>query len=209
MMTNMVDLSFYLLLCTPLLTALIGWLTNKVAIDMLFHPRKPIRIMGFHLHGLIPKRQMELAAEAAELIERELVQQHLLLQQIRGIDLDPYLNATAKTLVWERIAPRLRDMPLIGNFVSDKILTSLEQLAADEMKREAGPLMERIALQFESDFHVRDIITRNIESFDLDRLEAVVRSIAKREFKTIEYMGALLGGLVGCVQLGLFLLLRM
>jgi uncharacterized membrane protein YheB (UPF0754 family) len=202
------DLSFYLLLCTPILTALIGWLTNKVAIDMLFHPRKQIRFLGFRFQGLIPKRQKELAAEAAELIERELMQQHVVLQQIRGIDLDPYLNSTAKTLVWQRIAPRLRAMPLLGNFVSDKILANLEQLAAEEMKREAGPLMERIALQFESDFHVRDIVTRNIESFDLDRLEQVVRAIAKREFRTIEYMGALLGGLVGCVQLALFLLLR-
>lgn len=198
--------SLYLLLCTPLLTALIGWLTNKVAIDMLFHPRKQVNILGLRLQGLIPKRQKQLAAEAAELIERELVQQHLLLQQIRGLDLDPYLDATSKKLVWERIAPRLRAMPLIGNFVSDKILTSLEQLAADEMKREAGPLMERIALQFESDFHIRDVITRNIEGFDLDRLENVVRTIAKREFKTIEWMGALLGGLVGSVQLALILL---
>jgi uncharacterized membrane protein YheB (UPF0754 family) len=203
----MFELSFYLLLSTPLLTAMIGWLTNKVAIEMLFRPRQPVHILGMRLHGLIPKRQMALAAEAAELIERELMQQHVLLQQIRTIDLDPYLHATAKRLVWERIAPRLRSMPLLGSFVSDKMLTNLEELATDEMKREAGPLMERIALQFETDFHVRDIITDNIKSFELDKLEQVVRSIAKREFKTIEYMGALLGGMVGCVQLLLFILI--
>ena len=48
----------YLLL--PLLGAFIGYITNVVAVKLLFHPKKPINILGIKLQGLIPARSEEL-----------------------------------------------------------------------------------------------------------------------------------------------------
>lgn len=39
-----------------------------------------------------------------------------------------------------------------------------------------------------------------ILSFDLDRLERVVERVAHREFRAIEALGAVVGFVVGCVQ---------
>lgn len=43
-----------LLILTPLITAGIGWLTNWVAIQMLFHPRVPMRVFFWKWQGLTP-----------------------------------------------------------------------------------------------------------------------------------------------------------
>ena len=99
-----------LFIITPLITAAIGWLTNWVAIQMLFHPREPMRLF-FWKAGLIPRRQQQLAEESAEIIEREILQQHMILNEIKKIELGPYLETAAHSLVWKRIGPQLRAIP--------------------------------------------------------------------------------------------------
>ena len=194
----------YLFFLTPLITATIGWVTNWLAIKMLFHPRKPLRFFFWKWQGLIPRRQQQLAAEAAEIIEREILQQHLILSEIKKIELTPHLEKTAKIMVWERIGPQLRAIPLLGNFVNDGILAKFETIASAEIKKEAGPLVEQVATEFESSVDLKRMIEENIATFDLERLETVVNQVATREFRTIEQLGAVLGFLIGCIQVVLF-----
>ena len=193
-----------LLILTPFITAGIGWLTNWVAIQMLFHPRAPMRVFFWKWQGLIPRRQQQLAAESAEIIEREILQQHMILHEIRKIELGPYLEEAAHKVVWERIGPQLKAIPLLGSFINDGTLAKFEVIAAASMKEEAGPLMEKVATQFEASVNLRQMIEDNIAAFDLDRLEGIVNQVAQREFKTIERLGAVLGFIIGCIQVALF-----
>ena len=189
------------LILTPFITAAIGWFTNWVAIQMLFHPREPMRIFFWKWQGLIPRRQEQLAAEAAEIIEREIMQQHMIVHEIRKIELGPYLEEAAHKVVWDRIGPQLKAIPLLGGFINDGTLAKFEVIAAAAMKDEAGPLMEKVAAQFEGSVDLKQLIEDNIAAFDLIRLEEIVNQVAKREFRTIERLGALLGFIIGCVQL--------
>ena len=52
---------------------LIGWLTNYLAIKLLFRPYKEINFVFFKLQGLIPKRRHEIAVNIADVIEKELI----------------------------------------------------------------------------------------------------------------------------------------
>ena len=48
----------------PLIGAIIGYITNFIAVKMLFHPYNPIKVFGFTLPftpGIIPKRKPQLA----------------------------------------------------------------------------------------------------------------------------------------------------
>lgn len=192
---------------TPFITGAIGWLTNHVAIRMLFHPRRPVRVFFWSWQGLIPRRQNQLAAEAAEIIEREILQQHKILHEIRRIELGPSLEEAAHRLVWKRVGPRFRSIPLIGPWINDTTLAKLEAIIAREMKSEATGMMEKIATQFEASVNLKQMIEENIAAFDLDRLETIVTGVARNEFRTIERLGAVLGFLIGCIQLLLFRLL--
>ena len=50
---------------TILLSAFTGWITTWVAIKMLFHPRNPIKILGFTVQGIFPKNQRLIAQKLA------------------------------------------------------------------------------------------------------------------------------------------------
>jgi uncharacterized membrane protein YheB (UPF0754 family) len=193
----------HLLLLTPFLTAAIGWLTNWVAIQMLFHPRQPRRLLWIQWQGLIPRRQQQLAAEAAAIIEREILQQHMILHEIKKVELGPYLQEAAHKLVWDRIGPQLQSIPLLGSFINDSALARFEVIAKEAIQAEAAPLIEKVATEFEASVDLKQMIEDNIAAFDLARLETIVNQVAQREFRTIERLGAVLGFLIGIVQVAL------
>ena len=193
----------HLLLLTPFLTAAIGWLTNWVAIQMLFHPRQPRRLLWIQWQGLIPRRQQQLAAEAAEIIEREILQQHMILHEIKKVELGPYLQEAAHKLVWDRIGPQLHSIPLLGSFINYSALARFEVIAKEAIQAEAAPLIEKVATEFEASVDLKQMIEDNIAAFDLARLETIVNQVAQREFRTIERLGAVLGFLIGILQVAL------
>ncbi len=60
----------------PLLGAFIGYLTNKVAIRMLFRPLKPWRVLGVRVPmtpGVIPSKRHELAENIGEMVGEHLM----------------------------------------------------------------------------------------------------------------------------------------
>jgi uncharacterized membrane protein YheB (UPF0754 family) len=59
----------------PLIGALIGYITNFIAVKMLFHPYKPIKIFGLTLPftpGIIPRRKPKLAKAISNAVGNEL-----------------------------------------------------------------------------------------------------------------------------------------
>ena len=62
--------NFTTILILTIVGGLIGWVTNILAIKLLFRPIKPIRIpiLNIEIIGLIPKRKNEIAANIGEVI---------------------------------------------------------------------------------------------------------------------------------------------
>ncbi|WP_158306370.1 DUF445 domain-containing protein [Caldalkalibacillus thermarum] len=77
-----------MLLIMVLIGALIGGLTNLIAVKMLFRPHQPVYIGRWKVPftpGLIPKRKAELAAQLGKLVSSELLTPEVLQQKL----LDP------------------------------------------------------------------------------------------------------------------------
>lgn len=191
----------------PFITSFIGWLTNWFAIKMLFHPRKPRSFLLFgKWQGLVPKRQDQLAGQAAEIIEREIISHHVISHEIRKMDLRPHLKESATRLVRDRLAPKLKQMPLLGGFINEGAVQRMEKAAQEEIIREADQVIDILALDFESRFDIKSVIEERIRAFEVDKLESIVNEVARREFKTIEHLGAILGFVIGLGQLALLFL---
>ena len=69
------------LLLGPLVGAIIGYITNGIAIKMLFRPLNPIDIGGYTLPftpGVIPKEKKRLAKSIGRVVSRELLNEEVL-----------------------------------------------------------------------------------------------------------------------------------
>jgi uncharacterized membrane protein YheB (UPF0754 family) len=69
----------------PVVGAAIGWVTNDIAIRMLFRPLRPVRVLGMRLPltpGIIPKERRSLAVNIGRMVSRELITEEALRSQI-------------------------------------------------------------------------------------------------------------------------------
>ncbi|ARC71501.1 DUF445 domain-containing protein [Bacillus licheniformis] len=82
----------------------------------------------------------------------------------------------------------------ISSFEQD-IALRLPQMA-DRLLEEAGRRLDQALKQLE----LEQIVKEQVDNFPVERLEEMVLSISKREFKMITYLGGLLGGIIGAVQ---------
>ena len=75
--------NFTTILILTIVGGLIGWITNILAIKLLFRPIKPIKIpiLNIEILGLIPKRKNEIAANIGEVISNELLSMDDILNQ--------------------------------------------------------------------------------------------------------------------------------
>ncbi len=73
-------------------------------------------------------------------------------------------------------------------------------LASDLLFDHLEALLERL--------HLEEIVREQVQTFSVDKLEDLVLSISKKEFKMITYLGALLGGMIGFIQAFIVLTVR-
>jgi len=57
----------------PLGGLLVGYLTNEIALKLIFQPRRPVKILGFTFHGMFHKRQKEVSRVYSDIIEKKLL----------------------------------------------------------------------------------------------------------------------------------------
>lgn len=183
----------------PSVGALIGWLTNFIAIRSLFRPRKPVRVLGlFTLHGVLPRRQMELAKMIGETVERDF----LPIQEVLDtLDLQQYSEEIVRAIVThvdkrlEQNVPDIVPIPvkrLLGSYVRGIVEKEAPGLVADmfvQMKDRLG-----------TDIQIGDFVREKIEKLDVSGLEALAVRVAKKELRTIEALGGILGFLIGLIQ---------
>ncbi len=193
--------TWQLWLWMPLVTALIGWLTNWLAIRMLFHPRKPLKIGPWTIQGLIPQRQDDIADRIAEIVQHELLGQQFLREQVSQLNLEEHAERAVVRLVRQRIAPQIRKVPMFGGTVEPILVQHLERIATNVILEELSRLQNEILAEAEQQQRIREIIRHKIATFDVETLEGMVLRLASREFRQIEALGAVLGFVVGVGQM--------
>ena len=78
------------ILIPPIIGAIIGYITNDIAIKMLFHPRKPIYIGRWQLPftpGLIPKEKHRVARSIGNVVSNQLLNSDTLVNVLTSDDM--------------------------------------------------------------------------------------------------------------------------
>lgn len=198
--------SIWFLISIPIVSALIGYVTNYIAVAMLFRPHKPVRVIGLRLQGLVPRRQREIAQSLGSMIEHNLFSHADIQEALKNVETSEeassFLNEQIDIFVQKLAAQN----PMIGMFLQGPLLDQVKGLLRDQMAEKFPALLERVVEKAEHRLDVSEIVRAKIEAFDLTKLEQIIHEVSARELKTIEVLGGVLGFLVGLVQVGFMLL---
>jgi uncharacterized membrane protein YheB (UPF0754 family) len=195
------------LISIPVVSACIGYVTNYIAVKMLFRPHQPRRFLGIRFHGLVPKRQAQIAESLGRMIERDLFSHRDIQEALQSAETSQEAAAFLHEQVDVFVQKITAQNPMIGAFLQGPLLQQVKDTLSGQMAERFPQLIERIVDKVEHRLDVSAIVERKIAAFDLSKLESLIYEISKRELKTIELLGGVLGFLVGIVQVALMLLI--
>ena len=188
------------LIAIPLISAATGYVTNYIAVRMLFRPREEQRILGLRVQGLIPRRRRQLAESVGETVERHLISH----QDIRAALDDPAVREHIRGLLDERLSRLLSEKlptlhPMAGMLLTGGVVAKVKATLMVEIMGALPSVTEDLMDVLEENLDFRRLVVEKIEEFDLERLERIVQRIASRELRAIEVLGGALGFVIGLV----------
>ena len=197
------------LLVMVLISGAIGWITNWVAIKMLFRPHKEINFGLFKIQGLIPKRRTEIGSGIANIIQNELISVKDVISNIDREEFSKRLNALIDEVLDKNLKKKVKEkFPFLQMFFTDKIAKDVGNTIKDIIMGNQEKIFEIFSNYAEENIDFEVIISDKISNFSLNKLEEIITFLAKKELKHIEIIGAILGMLIGAVQYLITLIIK-
>jgi uncharacterized membrane protein YheB (UPF0754 family) len=194
-------MNYWLIFLIPVISAFIGWITNRVAIKMLFHPRKPKYFLGMRFQGIFPKRQQQFADKLGKTVSRQFLSYGDIQAQIS----DPSNLSKIMPLIENHIDEFLRvkltqEIPMVGMFIGDKTVALLKQALMKEIETLFPIVLKQYAINLKDQLDIEQIVTNKVAAFSSDKLEELLYEIMSKEFRFVEIIGAVIGFVIGVVQ---------
>lgn len=186
--------------------AMIGWITNYIAIKMLFRPYKEMNFLFFKIQGLIPKRRSEIAVSIADTVQKELISLKDITNSLNADELEEKMGAVIDKILEEKLESEItKKFPMLAMFLSDEIINKIKSMIKTSILENKETIINMFTSYLEEKVDFKKIIIENVEAFSLEKLEKITYSLAKKELKHIEVIGAILGGIIGIFQFAISL----
>jgi uncharacterized membrane protein YheB (UPF0754 family) len=186
----------------PFLSAFIGWFTNWVAIKMLFHPREEKNILGLKIQGIFPKRQQQFAEKLGTLVSKELISFEEISLKINNPETMVKVMPFIENHIEQFIKVKLKEeIPLLSMFITDSTMGSIKKGIVKEIEILFPTLINQMTLGLQKDLDIEKIVIEKVKNFSSDKLEEILNAIMSKEFRFVEIIGAILGFIIGLIQL--------
>ncbi|TNF30443.1 MAG: hypothetical protein EP314_01670 [Bacteroidetes bacterium] len=195
---------YFFLLSIPIISALVGWLTNKLAVYMTFYPLEYRGRYPFGWQGIIPAKSHKMATKAVTLVTSKLISVEEQFEKLNahGIveEMRPQLDALSRTIVDEVMR---EEMPLVWRLLPDSQKEAIQKDAAAQFPA----TIENVLWDVKSNIHqLLDIDKMMIEGLTArpELLNTIFQQCGEAEFKFIERSGFVFGFLFGLVQMAVW-----
>ena len=187
------------ILILAVIGGLIGYITNVIAIKLIFRPINPIKIpiLNIEIIGMIPKRKTEIATNIAKVVEEQFISvdeitDNILTEQDKQHIID-YIKVRVKLILSEK-------MTLIPSTIRNLVQNYVSEIIEDEIREGIDELSEEMIIKTKNRINIKEIIENKINELDLYELETIILQIVKNELRHIEVLGLILGFFIGIVQ---------
>ena len=177
---------------------LIGWLTNKVAIKMLFRPINPHKFLGLTFQGVFPRRKDEIAVSLADIIETELLSKDVLMDQLLDEEKLDIIKDRLKTVIVEKLSeaiPSVLSM-MLGGDVKGFVRKYIDK-HGDEIFKDLIAEFRETGLD---NLNIHEIVKNRIDERDFVEFEKIIFGLMSKELRFVEVVGLFLGAMIGVIQ---------
>ena len=188
-------------LAIPITSALVGWLTNVVAIKMTFYPIHFIGIKPIGWQGIIPSKAAKMSSISVDLWTSKLINVKELFAKI-----NPKKVAREMHPEFDRISKEIMDeiMHEQAPEIWSRVPESVKKLAYSRISKDlpeiVTEMMTDIKENIDEMFDIKDMVIKRLTK-DKGLLNDMFLQVGDEEFKFIERSGFTFGFLFGIVQM--------
>ena len=176
-------MSLLTLISIPIIGALVGYVTNWVAIRMLFRPHKEKRIFGLRIPftpGLIPRKRLELAKTIGRAVGQELLTGEALASRIEDREFREKIQIIIRDYTQELLS---KELPSLNALVPSKFRADWDAFIAD-LKRKLGDWSYQLLTGSEMQTLIRAQVKQRVEELLKRPLQEVVPASILKELPT-------------------------
>ncbi len=197
--SEIIDLLPYLSI--PIVSALVGWMTNIVAINMTFYPINYVGVRPFGWQGIIPSKAKKMAETAVELWTTKLLDIGTQFSKIKpnkvAEEMAPSIDHLSKQIIDEVMEAKL---PKIW----ERTPQGLRQNIYDTVSENLPHIVEEMMKDVKSDFsNMLDLKYLAVSALTQNKalLNQMFLTCGEEEFKFIKKSGLYFGFLFGLIQM--------
>ncbi|WP_177216910.1 DUF445 family protein [Amycolatopsis arida] len=193
-------------LVLPAFGLLIGWFTDWLALKMIFLPREPRRFLGYTWQGVFQKRRHQVAADYGDMIATEIITIPNLLEAV--------LNGPKSDRLFQMISREVRRTidtqasvvkPVVAMAVGTRRFQEMKQVAAKKAAERVPQTIRHAESYAVNALDVRNTIVERMRQLSPLEFEGLLRPAFRQDEWKLIAVGAVIGGLVGELQVLLLL----
>jgi uncharacterized membrane protein YheB (UPF0754 family) len=182
-----------------------GWLTNYLALNLIFRPLRPTRIGPWTLQGLFLRRQREVAGVWCHLVTREILTIRALMRSM----LTGPRSARAQELIRRHLKPLVQEAidavgPIAQMAVGSDGVDRIQQKLGDKALAVSSDPFEDERFNEERAQVVERMLRERMEKLPPEEFQDLLRPCFKEDEKTLLALGSVVGFVVGLLQHWLF-----
>ncbi len=191
----------------PLFGIGIGWFTDWIALKMIFLPREPKRFFGFYTwQGVFQKRKDQVSADYGDMIAREIITIPNLLEAVlSGPKSDKLFTMITREVQRTIDAQASVVKPFVALAVGSRRFQEMKQTAAAKAAARIPETIRHAESYAVNALDVRNTIVDRMRRLKPLEFEQLLRPAFRQDEWKLIAVGAVIGGLVGELQVLLLL----
>ncbi|MEC3979929.1 DUF445 domain-containing protein [Amycolatopsis sp. H20-H5] len=188
-------------LIMPLFGLFTGWFTDWLALRMIFYPLEPKRYFGIQWQGLFLKRRHEVAEAYGDLIAREIITPHNVIEAVlRGPLSDRVLALIQRQLDTELAHQASVAKPLVVFAVGSRRYQDMKLSIAEKIMDKLPDTMRYIEDYATDAMDIRNVLVSKMKQLEPEEFESLLRPAFQQDEWILIATGAVLGFAVGEAQ---------
>jgi uncharacterized membrane protein YheB (UPF0754 family) len=185
-------------LIMPLFGLFTGWFTDWLALRMIFFPIEPRRYFGVEWQGLFLKRRKEVAEAYGELIAKEIITPHNVIEAI----LHGPLSDRVLALIQRQLDTELGRVarPLVVFAVGSRRYQDMKLSIAEQIMNRLPETMRYIEDYATDAMDIRNVLVSKMKELSPHEFERLLRPAFEQDEWILIATGAVLGFAVGEAQ---------
>jgi uncharacterized membrane protein YheB (UPF0754 family) len=185
----------------PVGGVLVGYLTNWLALKIIFEPKNPIKVGPWVIQGMFLKRQNEVADVYSSLIEKKLINSENIVKAV--------LHGSGSEQLIELIELHVNDaieryvsivQPYFGLGIGSEKFFKMQELACKRIYENSEKYLLYMHDYADGALNIGEDLRSKMQALSSEEFEGVLRPAYQQDEWKLIVIGAVLGGIAGVLQ---------